>query len=155
MQPAVPRTRSRTFWPIIIMAAAFVVLVVIGGPVVGILAAIAFPPGPPLPPNTTELTHQNLDYGVDQWTLLTHQTACDIAQFYQEQGGSCEFPDGNCPASGIGQIARCSGVSPHSIFGLRWEVIITTNDLENHAAQLQLKREMLWSGMPLVTQPES
>jgi hypothetical protein len=156
MQPEAAHPRSRLRWPLMIMATALVLLVFVGGPAVGILAAIAFPPGPPMPPDSAEVAHESLDYGVDTWMLLSHQSACAIAQFYQEQGGTCEYPEPDeCPAEAIGQVAHCSGVSPYSIFALRWEVTITTNDLANHTAQLQLKREMLWSGMPLSPQPES
>lgn len=156
MQPEAAPPRGWMRWPLIIMVVALVLLVFIGGPAVGILAAIAFPPGPPVPSDTAEVAHKSLDYGVDTWTLLSHQTACAVAQFYQEQGGTCEYPGhAACPTEGIGQIAQCSGVSPYSIFALRWEVTITTNDLANHSAQLQLKREILWSGMPLSPQPES
>ncbi|MCB9452077.1 MAG: hypothetical protein H6672_11605 [Anaerolineaceae bacterium] len=157
MQSEIPVRRARPFWMmIILMIILLVLLIFVGGPAVGILAAIAFPPGPPLPPGVTEISHTNLDYGVDEWTLTSNQNACEIPTFYQEQGGVCIFPPGGCPTTEDSEVARCGNVYPISIFALRWEVTITTGSTAGSPAQLQVQREMLWSGMPLVSpQPES
>lgn len=162
-QAEAPRRRGISSWWLIVLAVVIVVLLaVVGGQAVGVLAVIAFPPAPPLPPNVNELAHTNQDYGVDEWLYALDQDACQVTVFYQGQSGTCEMASTACsqadgtPSGGSGeQVATCSGVYPISVFALRWQAVIMVGSAENQDTRLRITREMLWSGMPRGDRPPS
>jgi hypothetical protein len=146
-------------WRVLIIGAAAVILaIVIGTQVVGVLYSILFPPGPPLPQGMKLISHQNIDYGVDEWIYGTDEDACKIVAFYQNAGGQCRVSPVSCgptpPSDGadggiptIGEsVGRCEGQSPFSIFAMKWEAIIGTGYPSGGRTQFRLRREVYWTG---------
>jgi hypothetical protein len=146
-------------WRLLIIGAVAVILaIVIGTQVIGVLYSILFPPGPPLPQDMKLISHQNIDYGVDEWIYGTDEDACKIVAFYQNAGGQCRVSPVSCgPASSsdggdggiptIGEnVGRCVGQSQFSIFALKWEAIIGTGYTSDGRTQFRLRREVYWTG---------
>ena len=147
-------------WLIVLGLVALVGAVFVGVPVLRALSGLVFPADPPLPPNVTEISHDNIAHGYDRWRYTTDQTVCDVAEFYIDAGGICTTPAGMCVDGdynslgyGIENIATCYGTGEFSIFGLRWELtmdIIRTRDGE--FTEFEIEREALWSGpAPIAT----
>jgi hypothetical protein len=135
---------------------AVLLAVFIGTQVLGVLYTILFPPAPPLPANTTQISHQNLDYGVDDWEYGTDQSGCDVVTFYMDKGGVCRAAPFACGGqlslgdnSGDGSaehVARCVGETHVSLFAMRWEAIIATGYSSGGKTHFRLTREMYWTG---------
>jgi hypothetical protein len=113
-----------------------------------ILYGIFFPPLPPLPANATVLEHRNLSYGLDEWNYTAQQTPCEVIQFYQSQGGLCNF---SCEAASGGtsllppsQVTECSGAIAFSQFKLRW--IVNIGVTNPNSTDFRLSREIFWGG---------
>ena len=111
----------------------------------------------------TEISHDNLAYGVDEWVYGTTQDACQIVEFFQHQGASCNIAPGACsetgfvPASSSTQnIGTCGGEDDFSIFLMRWEAVITTGYRSEHSTRFHMEREVLWSSnIPISTSTPS
>ncbi len=144
--------------PVLFVALAGVMAIslVIGVQAFGILYSIAFPPKPPLPDNVIEIRHDNIDYGVDDWLYRTSSDACDIARFYQANGGECRMVANQCDGEtatatstsrSSQQVAFCTGEESFSLFAYRWEANIATGyRFEDGQTQFNLIREVFWTG---------
>jgi hypothetical protein len=162
-----PELQERSI-PLVFVLLAVVVLilaVVIGSQVIGVLYVIVVPPAPPLPEDVTLISHTNSDYGVDAWVYTSNQPACEVVEFYIEQGGQCHIAP-TCDAVSTSEpalpnventaqnVARCVGKADASIFALRWQAIIATGRTPDVATEFRVEREMFWTGaVPPITQP--
>jgi hypothetical protein len=145
-------------WRVLIIGAVAVILaIVIGTQVVGVLYSILFPPGPPLPNGVKLISHQNIDYGVDEWVYGTDEDACKVVAFYQNAGGQCSVAPTWCGRSQglnsqggvptIGQsVAQCNGQSQFSIFALSWKTFIGSGYPSGGQTQFRIRREVFWTG---------
>ena len=120
--------------------------------VIGVLYAIIFPAQAPLPPDVVELSHDNPSYGVDTWLYGTQTDACELIQYFQDQGGQCRispYCSGSRPGGPITSgenIGRCSANVKFSIFAMHWEVNIAGGYTTGQPTQFQLSREVYWTG---------
>jgi len=148
------RGRSVPIWLIGVAVAALVVAIVVAVPIFRALSGLVFPADPPLPPDVTELAHDNIAHGYDRWRYETDQNVCEVATFYEAAGGTCTTADGMCVDGqynslgyGIEDIATCYGTDTFSIFGLRWELTMDIIDRrEGEFTAFELERETLWAG---------
>jgi len=125
---------------------------VVGFQLIGILYAILLPANPPLPDNITEISHDNLDYGVDEWVYSTAEDACQIVEFFEQQGASCNVAPGACSETGFvpaspntQNIGTCVGEDDFSIFLMRWEAVITIGYRDEESTRFYIERAVLWS----------
>jgi hypothetical protein len=139
----------------LVLAVATVAFAVfVGIRVIGVLYGIVLPPQPPRPPNLTELTHESAAYGVDDWSYSTSQDACQVARFYESNGGNCTFSPQTCSAGFIdssiispeSNVAQCSGSIEFSIFAMKWEAIIAAGYRDGNPTHFKLSREIFWTG---------
>jgi hypothetical protein len=136
-------------------AAALALAVFVATQVIGVLFAIVSPAAAPLPPDVTELRHENTTYGVDDWLYGTDHDACEILEFYRENGGTCQAAPFMCgedvvlDVTSAGQnVGSCSADVEFSIFSMRWEVNIATGYRSDGVTQFRLSREVFWFGSP-------
>ncbi len=137
-------------WVIIAAGLAAIALVLfIGLRVVGVLYALVFPPTPPVPPNVTEIRHEDLGYGGDEWVYNSLWDVCDVVDFY-ELAGTCDLTGAVCNErrSGGSQdmtatlVATCDGLDESSAFGVRWTAEIFDRSGQ---AQIYLISEVQWA----------
>lgn len=119
---------------------------------VPILYGILLPPMPPLPAGVTELSHRNISYGVDEWTYVSPQNACDVAEFYVQKGGDCP-PSYMCvdktdttPLPSGQVVAQCGAVMDFSVFKMRWIATISSDNTSRNNSVFQVSREVFWGG---------
>jgi hypothetical protein len=154
---SLPESRRVPIKIIVMGLIAIVFAVVIGSQVISILYAIFFPPAPPVPDQSTLVSHSSKDYGVDDWYYSSKQSACDVYHYYESQDGQCRVAPIACDANetqsatkdvnGVGQnVARCVGTQNFSIFALRWEVVIATGAASSLETEFRLNREIYWTG---------
>ena len=154
-----PKTKRPSWWLFIVGGLGLVLALFIVTQVAGVFYAIIFPAPPPLPAEVTQLSHESNGHGVDEWLYGTDVDPCDILAYYQDRSNSCRVSDGVCGSNPIdvnapGQhVARCSGMTSFSIFGMRWSVNIATGYTSESGGrtQFQLQREVLWSGGAIPT----
>ncbi len=142
---------------LIVTLVAVVVALLVTLQVGRVLFAIVFPPSPPLPAGITELEHiyeQNVP-GVDAWVYASTTDACQMARFYEQQGGSCRIAPEVCTTGvvradvtrSVGEnVAQCTGEGYFSIFAFSWEAIIATGYRDDYPTRLRLSREIYWTG---------
>ncbi len=144
--------QRRPWLTIVVGVVAILFAIYIGTNVIGVLYSILFPASAPLPANVTEVEHENLAYGVDEWVYATHTEACDVVQFYIDQGGQCRIPPGTCSEQRItftpGQnVGQCTGEVYFSIFAMRWDVTIAGGYRDDIGqTRFRLSREIFWGG---------
>lgn len=130
--------------------ALFIVVMAITLPFLPTLVAIAMPPAPPLPQTSlTTVSHQNYDYGVDEWEYLASATPCDLVTYYQSVGGSCSITPFECGTSTDFSrqnelVARCAGREQIGQFGLVWEARINRIADDPARARLRIYRAINW-----------
>lgn len=153
IQNETPTSRSPVLFVAII--GVLIISLIIGFQAFGILFSIVFPPSPPLPDDVIEVRHDNIDYGVDDWLYRTSMNACDVARYYEQQGGECRFTPHVCGGedesvtfgSATQQVAACSGEVSFNIFAYRWEANIATGyQFEDGETQFNILREVFWTG---------
>jgi hypothetical protein len=131
----------------------------IGTQVIGVLFSLIAPPAPPTPSGLTQVEHTSTSYGNDEWLYTSAQHPCEVAQFFIENGGQCEFAPQWCTEGGGtspdsfarivpgDHVARCTGTSSFSIFAQRWQVLIATSGYSGaEGATFRLVRDVLWNG---------
>ncbi|MCU0511700.1 MAG: hypothetical protein MUE40_03925 [Anaerolineae bacterium] len=117
-----------------------------------ILYGIFFPPSPPIPAGSVQLTHRNRSYGVDEWTYQVDTRACEVVTFFQSSGGTCPgaYQCAGIPAEeplAVGQhVAECTGQIDFSIFTLRWIATVASAMEDGRASTFQVSREIFWGG---------
>jgi hypothetical protein len=145
--------------PLLLLLLALVVVVlalIIGVQVFRVVAGLIAPADAPLPAQVTEIEHENLAYGTDQWRYTTPLNPCEVVAFYEEEGSTCTVREGLCedtqyisPSFSVERAASCTGLGSFSVFGVRWDVVIgTTYSGGEDATYFDLLRETLWSGPP-------
>jgi hypothetical protein len=147
-----PIPRSAWMW-LGVLFLSIICSLVVGLQVISVLISIASPPKPPIPSNAQEFSYRETAYGVDEWRYSLSQSACEVAQFYSEQGAICIFTyDCNNPASisTTSEIARCEKTQPFSQFLMKWQVIVLSG-LTSDETQIRLNREVIWSGQIVLT----
>jgi hypothetical protein len=124
----------------------------IGSQVLGVLVGILFPPGPPLPPNVTLVTHQSSEHGLDDWVYESDLAAPNmILDYYRGIGADCAAaPESSqdaddAPLAANQPFAACSGEMTFSIFAMRWDAAISAG-ANADGSQLRLSREVFWTG---------
>jgi len=147
-----PNNRLRPLLTLGALGLAIAAAFVIGVQFISILYAILFPPLPPLIEGATLVSSTQHDYGVDDWVYTVDQEACSVAEYYIEQGGSCDITPMLCGEISIDiprinqHIARCIGDVRFSIFAMRWRTLISTGDLGEPQTIFRLSREVFWTG---------
>lgn len=147
---------SRSPLLFVLLAGVVIVSLIIGIQAFGILYSIVFPPLPPLPNNVTEVRHDNIAYGVDDWLYHSSSDACDIVQFYEDAGGTCRVVANQCvngeavtssTSRSSQQVAFCTGDVTFSLFAYRWEAnIAASSRYDDTQAEFNLLREVFWTG---------
>jgi hypothetical protein len=138
---------------LIVAAALFIIALLIGIQVIGVLFAIISPPPPPLPDDRNERLHSSADYGVDDWTFTTSMTPCDVIRLVEDAGGVCQISPVECEApgdafaeSGSAMVARCEGTLNFSIFSQSYETVISRRGDSEAGSELRVIREIYWIG---------
>lgn len=147
-------TSGRSRLLLVIFVGVLIACLVIGIQAFGILYSIVFPPAPPLPSDVIEARHTSIDHGVDEWVYQTNQPACDVVEFYEQQGGVCAMRADSCVDDApenvtfgtVGQhVATCTGAIEFSLFAYRWEANIA-DGYQDGQTQFNLIREVFWTG---------
>jgi len=142
-------------WLLILLAVVLVLALVIGTQIVGVLVAIVAPPEPPVPAGAKQLSYASQEQSIDEWVYASTANACEIVNFYRENGGICIvdpvwcFDDQNVsPRAGTGwqPVATCSADVTFSIFAMRWRAKISGGHDDSGQTEVQLSREISWSG---------
>lgn len=138
--------------PFLGLLVAFVFAIVAGVLVCPTLSGLALPPDPPLPPVTTTLvTHENKGSGLDEWLYSTNASGCQVAKYYQDRIGDCNYdPNSGCSSNGNGtidpgfsyQVATCRGSQPIGTYKVFWTVYIGTNYKPGPLTQFRVIREL-------------
>lgn len=132
----------------------FIAALIISLEVFGVISGILFPPDAPIPPNSEQTDHTNLEFGVDSWSYTTTESPCQVIQFYENNqstctlsGDYCKGPTFDSPGYSLDSVATCIGTDDFSVFGLRWTVEISTQVRRGiETTHFDLLREILWSG---------
>lgn len=135
-----------------LVCAAAVVL-----PAAVMLAAIVFPPDPPVPQGAVLVSHTSAAHGVDTWHYRINRSPCDTVAFFEERGGTCIVRAGWCTGGDPGllelSVAHCSGDVTFSSFTQRWLARISVG-AAGDVTDLTLSREVSWLGaLPPATLP--
>ncbi len=148
-------SRWQTLPFLIVIAVALGVAAVLGFQLMGILYAMLFPPNVTLPPDVTELEHENFTYGADRWVYGTSMNGCMLVEYFQSNGAICEVASGFCGgvdtevnSPNIQELATCSGDETFSIFGMRWQATISAHYSSEPITRFELTRDVLWFGLP-------
>ncbi|MBN2305352.1 MAG: hypothetical protein JXQ72_12780 [Anaerolineae bacterium] len=118
------------------MILAALILVRVAGPLYGLL----FPAKMPIPEGADQIEHQRPDKGAEYWIYRTTMTGAEVAAFYEQEGGKCQYtPHDNpsdqtdssnsaapaTPAASVSySVAHCAGKKESGGIGLGWEVYI-------------------------------
>jgi hypothetical protein len=152
-----PSARKRQPFSLGALAFAFVVVALAGAlgvQLLSVLYAVLFPPLPPLPSDTRELSYTQKHYGVDEWLYSIHEDACEVAVFYAQASPlTCPVPPfcaANSVVSGLDKgmnVSRCGGELAFSAFVMSWNVIIGVDESDANKTVLRLSREVFWGGV--------
>ena len=158
--PPAQATDKRGGWLTIIAAALLLVIgFVLVSQFVPVLYAVFFPPSPPRPNNTLEVSRESSSYGTDIILYSSPEDGCAMARYYQAQGASCRVAPDVCSSGFVqlsqprpgSQVARCVADVPFSIFTMRYRAEIAAGyeiQTEDLPTRLRLEREIFWSGKP-------
>ncbi len=141
---------------LIIAVLVLVFSVVVGPRAVGVLYALAAPPDAPVPDGLNRVSHTSETHGVDSWVYNSNSVnACEVVQFYQGLGGTCQLEPGWCNEgdSNVTElytqpVATCSGSSAFSIFSMRWQAEIVAGYRGQAYSQVDVSRSIFWTGAP-------
>lgn len=158
-----PPSSRRRLVALVVVLVGIVLLGVLVLPFLNVLFNILIPPSPPLPNvSLTEVSHQNYDYGVDEWIYNTNVSACDLLQYYQSLDIFCAVTPLSCGRSQDGTddfaiqntlVARCEGRFDFSLFSMDWWVLVQLNPDDPSLGRLDIWREINWlSNLPQATQ---
>lgn len=152
--------RKRGGWGMIVAAIAVMIFgVLLVGRFLPVLYAIMFPPSPPRPDTTVELSGDSSGYGADTILYAVPEDGCALVRYYQSQGATCSVAPAICDTGFVQmeqprpatQVARCNADVPFSIFTMRYRAEIITGygtQTEGLPTRLRLEREIFWSGAP-------
>lgn len=156
----VPIPRWQTLPFLIVIAVALGVAAIVGFQLISILYAIIFLPDAPLPPDVTEIEHENFTYGSDRWVYGSSMDGCLLIDFYVNSDGTCVVAPGVCGGNGFAtsslnaqQVGTCDGEQAFSIFGMRWQVSISSGYSVEPITRFELTRDVLWFGLPSEDNP--
>lgn len=151
---------SPPLWLILVALVVLVFSLIFGVQLFGVLVGFVFPPGPPLPADVAEVEHENIGHGVDRWLYEAALDPCQLISFYEDAGSVCIYADNLCGADGEyvssgfrrDEAATCTGQDTFSIFGLLWDVEISTLfRAGEEITRFEITRLALWGGPPLAT----
>ncbi len=158
--PPAQSTAKRGGWVTIIVAS---LLLVIGFALVSrfvpVLYAVFFPPSPPRPNTTQEVSRETTSYGTDTILYSSPDDGCALARYYEAQGASCRIAPEVCTSGFVqltqpragSQVARCIADVPFSIFTMRYRAEIAAGyerQTEGLPTRLRLEREIFWADKP-------
>jgi len=140
--------------PLAGLLVAMIFAVFVGVRIFPVLAALLFPPEPPLPPGDVRLigTPENKGVGRDEWLFGTNGNACELMRYYQDRLGGCEEdPSISCAtASGQGPdvvaavpVAVCQAVQEIGTYRVSWTIRIATNYKDGPVTQFRITREVI------------
>ena len=134
------------WWALGCAGLTLVFFVGVGIVVFPVVAALLFPPEPPLPAGAVEQRHESAAYGFDTWEYaLSVGDGCEAVTFYEANGGTCVLEAGHCGAEGDKRSAlagTCTGVTTFSRFAMRWDVEVWDYPA---GAELVVERETAWT----------
>jgi len=153
-------TSKRGGWVTILAAGLLLVIgVALVTQFVPVLYAVFFPPTPPRPDNTIEISRDSAGYGEDTFLYSSPDDGCALTRYYQSQGASCNIAPTVCtsgfveltqPRAGA-QVSRCSADVDFSIFTMRYRVEISAGyegQTESLPTRLRVEREIFWADKP-------
>lgn len=124
------RWRVPLWLALVLMLAALAVSALILVRVLPPLYGLLFPADLPVPGGAREVEHVRPDKGAEYWIYRTTMTGAEVAAFYEEDGGTCQYapkpvnPDDPGDTGGIRAVAQCQGHKETGGFGLSYEVYI-------------------------------
>lgn len=135
---------SVPWWLIGCGALALAIFVVVGVVLFPVVAAIVFPPLPPVPVGVTVVETESTAYGFDTWTYELTGDVCSVTSFYQNADGNCVVEPGHCDDDQrrSALAATCNGEQQFSRFLMRWEAEVW--NYPDHI-DLHLSREIAWT----------
>lgn len=132
------------------MVLAIIVAIIIMVNVLEPLVNLIFPqdPEPPVPANA-ELISEDADSSTSsgEWLYGTDTDACQIAEFYIEEGSNCRFEPLACEenedgelvrAPQVNKVATCVGTEASIVSSYSWEVIISGDDIREYETVFRL-----------------
>lgn len=158
VQPSAAPKRN-SWWTIVVAALVLILGFLLVSQFVPVLYAVFFPPSPPRPDNTTELSRESEGYGIDTILYSSPDDACAMTRYYQSQGASCRVAPSVCTTGFVqleqprpgSQVSRCIADIPFSIFTMRYRAEISAGyevQTEDAPTRLRLEREIFWAGPP-------
>jgi hypothetical protein len=137
--------RGLPWWALGCAGLALVIFVVVGVAVFPVLAAMLFPPEPPVPAGAIVTEHESVAYGFDTWAYTVPGDGCAVLVFYDGNGGRCVREAGHCGADGDRRSAlagTCEGVTTFSRFAMRWEAEVWDYPA---GVEVMTSREIAWT----------
>lgn len=109
----------------VVLVLAALILVRIARP----LYALLFPVSVPVPGGVQEVEHRKPDQGAEYWIYRSTKPGLEIAVFYEQEGGECQYTPRDETldplAPGVSySVAYCVGETKSGGLGLGWEVYI-------------------------------
>jgi hypothetical protein len=130
---------------LIVLTVALVVAFILGFQLISALAVVLFPPGAPVPPDATEVSHESLARGVDRWEYVTSQPVDEVIAFFQEHEAECVaamLPQNDIIGATERDGFHCEHTGELSIFNWRWQAdVLALSGMTN----IRLARTVYWA----------
>lgn len=131
-------------WGLILVGVGLLLFAVfIGTRVIGVFYGILVQPDVPLPAGLTEVSHNGIAYGVDEWIYSSNDSVLTLATAYEELGATCTQ---DAQVRSFGPFARCYGSIDFSSFTMRWHADLLINTPGSEQTTVRIFREVYWLG---------
>jgi hypothetical protein len=108
---------------VLVLILSAIILLKVGGPLYSLLFLDL-----PIPDGAHEVDHIKPEHGAEYWIYRTNQSGIDVAEFYENEGGSCRYTSSQesaIPDTSY-SVAQCTGKTENADVGFSWEVYIAT-----------------------------
>ncbi|MDX2136512.1 MAG: hypothetical protein SF123_00330 [Chloroflexota bacterium] len=142
-------------WLLPVLLVLFVLALVIGWQVVGVLFGLVSLPEPPVPSFAEATGHRPDVYGFDTWSYRAGALVSELTLYYTQAGATCSTPPFSHDQSAlIGRlfpqasnvVALCEGAETFSRFTMLYMAVITSFDPNEALSYLDISRRIDWIG---------
>jgi hypothetical protein len=142
-------------WLLPVLLVLFVLALVVGWQVVGVLFGLVSLPEPPVPSFAEASGHRPEVYGFDTWSYRAGALVSELTLYYMQAGATCSAPPFSDEQSAlIGRlfpqatnvVALCEGSEIFSRFTMYYMAAITSYDQNEALTYLDISRRIDWIG---------
>jgi hypothetical protein len=148
-------SQRRGRWLLLVLLLLFVLALVIGWQVVGVLFGLVSLPEPPVPSFAEETAHREDIYGFDTWSYRASALVSEMTLYYTQAGATCTtLPFSDAQAALLARlfpqstnvVALCEGSETFSRFTMHYMAAITSYDANEALSYLDISRQIDWIG---------